>query len=271
MKHTIIALTVIASFSATAAVSDAEFNQVQTDVFRVKTSLTGVQNVVTNINTNVVGNTVKIDALQTQVDNGLVNLNSKVNEVKATADKNTQAITALGGRMSTAESSLASQDKRISAVEARHLAQDGKDGKDGATGATGANGKDGAKGDAGLAGANGSDGKDGANGADGAPGQKGDTGEKGDKGDSFVSQAVIDAIEQNNHDIKRVGAIGAAQANLHYNANRSGYAIALGEYRGVTGIAGGLQYGITESTAVTLQAAYDGKYTSASVGFHGDW
>ncbi|AEJ81396.1 gp20 [Erwinia phage vB_EamM-Y2] len=75
-------------------------------------------------------------------------------------------------------------------------------------------------------------------------------------------------IETNRRDIRRVGATAVASANLHYDASNSGYAVSVGEYRGETAIAGGLQYGITEQSAATVQVSYDGTGTGASVGFH---
>ncbi len=76
------------------------------------------------------------------------------------------------------------------------------------------------------------------------------------------------AIETNRRDIKRVGASAIAAANLHYDASNSGYAISVGEYRGETAIAGGLQFGVTDHSAATVQVSYDGTGTGASVGFH---
>ncbi|WJN64028.1 hypothetical protein Erwinia_phage_Fougasse_00065 [Erwinia phage Fougasse] len=75
-------------------------------------------------------------------------------------------------------------------------------------------------------------------------------------------------IETNRRDIRRVGATAVASANLHYDASNSGFAVSIGEYRGETAIAGGLQYGITEHSAATVQVSYDGTGTGASVGFH---
>lgn len=88
----------------------------------------------------------------------------------------------------------------------------------------------------------------------------------------------IKGIKRNEQDIKDIkksvknlGAGMAANSNLHYNANQSGYAVAVGEYQGSTAIAGGTQFRTGSNTAVTLQVSYDGEGTGASVGFHGNY
>lgn len=78
-------------------------------------------------------------------------------------------------------------------------------------------------------------------------------------------------IEDNSRAIKRLGATAEAAANLHYNANHSGYAIAAGEYNGESALAAGIQFKTSQSTAITLQASYDAESTGGSVGFHGDF
>lgn len=195
--------------------------------------------------------------------------------------------------------------RRISALENRPTPTNGVDGKDGRDGR---NGMDGAKGDKGDTGDKGDKGDKGDTGAAGVDGKTIVDQETKDKVafnaknihaldertfktdvESFRQQAGIQqnatAIKQlegdvaqlkqdvssNTKAIKRVGAIGAAQANLHYNRSENGFAIAVGEYRGEAGIAGGLQFNMTQNSAVTVQAAYDGQDTSASLGMHGSW
>lgn len=80
-----------------------------------------IQTIVQNENNarkaEIAANTAKIDSnkadadkqigdLQTHVDNGLVTLNTKVNTAQAAADKNTQAVTALGGRVTAVETKV---------------------------------------------------------------------------------------------------------------------------------------------------------------------
>lgn len=75
-------------------------------------------------------------------------------------------------------------------------------------------------------------------------------------------------IETNRRDIKRVGAAAISAANLHYNDSESGYAVAIGNYRGETAIAGGIQFHVHNRTAATAQVSYDGSGTGVSVGLH---
>lgn len=78
-------------------------------------------------------------------------------------------------------------------------------------------------------------------------------------------------IKVNSRAIKRLGATAEAAANLHYNANNSGYAIAAGEYNGESALAAGIQFRTGQSTAITVQASYDAESTGGSAGFHGDF
>ncbi|MGV2814580.1 YadA-like family protein [Enterobacter cancerogenus] len=78
-------------------------------------------------------------------------------------------------------------------------------------------------------------------------------------------------IENNSRAIKRLGATAEAAANLHYNSNHSGYAIAVGEYNGESALATGIQFQTGKTTALTLQASYDDESAGGSVGFHGDF
>lgn len=158
----------------------------------------------------------------------------------------------------------------------------------------GVDGKDGVNGEAGKAGVNGSNGIDGKAGRDGNNGKDGvttvrhelDTQTKAvvlshSRAISNNSAAIernsqrIDrnakAIADNTKAIKHVGAMAAASANLHYNVNHSGYAVAAGEYKGSTAFAGGVQVQTSATTAITFQASYDGESVGASVGFHGDF
>lgn len=274
ITFTAVAYSVLFALSANAAVSDAEFSQVQTDLFRVKTSMNGVQAVITTTNAGMVNNKVAIDALQKHVDDGFVNLNSKVNDASNLAKANEGKITALGSR--------------VSAIEARPLPVDGKNGLDGKDGKDGAPGKDGANGKDGIDGKDGNNGKDGAKGdtgAVGAQGVKGDTGDKGDKGDagkdgadgkdgvsaSFDASKFEAEIQNLQDGINRVGALSMATSGLHYNGMESGGAVALGTYNGANAIAVGTQYQINTNAAATLQGVYDGKNFGASAGVHWNW
>ncbi|MCS5736852.1 hypothetical protein, partial [Herbiconiux daphne] len=78
-------------------------------------------------------------------------------------------------------------------------------------------------------------------------------------------------IKEVRKQVKAVGAMASASANLHYNRAENGYAVAVGEYDGSTAIAGGLQFNTSANTAVTVQASYDGEAAGASVAFHGSW
>lgn len=78
-------------------------------------------------------------------------------------------------------------------------------------------------------------------------------------------------IKDVKQSVKRLGASAAASANLHYNRAESGYAVAVGEYKGATAIAGGVQFNTSANTAATVQVSYDGEGVGASVGFHGSW
>lgn len=177
--------------------------------------------------------------------------------------------------------------------------KDGKDGINGHDGAAGADGKDGhdgvdgkqgPAGRDGLNGANGKDGKDGLNGTNGKDGAKGDTGaagkdghngatgKKGAAGKDFDSKPVnarIDHLSKRvdnlDHRINRVGSLSMASSSLHFNNNHSGYAMALGQYRDSVAIAGGLQFNITEHSAATIQATYDGQDVAVGAGVHGDF
>ncbi|MCS5736720.1 YadA C-terminal domain-containing protein, partial [Herbiconiux daphne] len=151
----------------------------------------------------------------------------------------------------------------------------------------------------------GADGKDGAEGKQGVSGKKGATGSNGKDGvTTVITKTVVDnetratvlshsrainrnsaaiernskAIERNTKQIaantkaiKQVGAMAQATSNLHYNASNSGYAMAVGEYKGAVAFAGGVQKQINEHTAVTVQVSYDGDSVGASVGIHGDF
>lgn len=61
----------------------------------------------TKVDANKAATDKQIGDLQTHVDNGLVNLNTKVNTAQAAADKNAQAITGLGQRVTKVESDTA--------------------------------------------------------------------------------------------------------------------------------------------------------------------
>uniref|UniRef100_UPI0034CD6BF6 YadA-like family protein n=1 Tax=Enterobacter hormaechei TaxID=158836 RepID=UPI0034CD6BF6 len=82
---------------------------------------------------------------------------------------------------------------------------------------------------------------------------------------------VENEIENNKRAIKRLGAASEATANLHFNANHSGYAIAAGEYDGETALAAGVQFRTSKTTAISLQASYDAESTGGSIGLHGDF
>ncbi|UHO31188.1 hypothetical protein K7R23_00070 [Citrobacter rodentium NBRC 105723 = DSM 16636] len=86
-----------------------------------------------------------------------------------------------------------------------------------------------------------------------------------------VARGLQKQINHNGKAIKRLGASAQATANLHYNANHNGYAIAVGEYNSETALAGGLQFNTGKSTAVTVQGSYDAESFGGSVGLHGDW
>ncbi|WP_318373622.1 YadA C-terminal domain-containing protein [Enterobacter sp.] len=86
-----------------------------------------------------------------------------------------------------------------------------------------------------------------------------------------VAKGLQKQIDRNNKAIKRLGASAQATANLHYNANRSGYAVSVGDYRGETALAGGLQFRAGNHSAVTVQGSYDAEAFGGSVGLHGDW
>lgn len=92
-----------------------------TDNTRQDGQIRNIQTIVQNENNarkaDIAANKAAIDAnkaatdksisdLQTHTDDGFVKLNAKVNDVKAVSDKNTQAITALGGRMTTVETKV---------------------------------------------------------------------------------------------------------------------------------------------------------------------
>lgn len=79
------------------------------------------------------------------------------------------------------------------------------------------------------------------------------------------------AIETNRRDIKRVGANAVAAANLHYNGVNSGYGLSVGNYRGETALAGGLQFNVSEHAAITTQVSYDGSGTGVAAGIHSDF
>ena len=86
-----------------------------------------------------------------------------------------------------------------------------------------------------------------------------------------VAKGLQKQITSNKRAIKRLGASSQATANLHYNANRNGYAVAVGEYNGETALAGGIQFNSGKHTAVTVQGSYDAEAFGGSVGLHGDW
>lgn len=86
-----------------------------------------------------------------------------------------------------------------------------------------------------------------------------------------VAKGLQHQIDHNSQAIKRLGASAQATSNLHYNANRSGYAVSVGDYRGETALAGGLQFRAGSHNAVTLQGSYDAEAFGGSVGLHGDW
>jgi len=86
-----------------------------------------------------------------------------------------------------------------------------------------------------------------------------------------VAKGLQKQITDNKRAIKRLGASSQATGNLHYNANRNGYALAVGEYNGETALAGGVQFTSGKHTAVTVQTSYDAEAFGGSVGLHGDW
>ena len=78
-------------------------------------------------------------------------------------------------------------------------------------------------------------------------------------------------IHENRKTINQVGAMSQATSNLHYAGHQSGYAVAVGEYDNETAIAGGLNFGLTAKTSVSVQISYDGNATGGSVGLSGSW
>ena len=190
-------------------------------------------------------------------------------------------------------------DAQRIAAQVQAQVKDGVNGKDGVDGKRGLNGVDGKKGATGEKGESitGKRGANGSNGLDGKDGKDADQAQVNSNSAAIIAHSrvinnhatAIDRnsaaiannskrIDRNSKDIaanrkaiKQVGAMAAASANLHYNVNHNGYAVAAGEYNGATAIAGGVQFQTGEHTAVTLQASYDGEAVGASVGFHGDF
>ena len=78
-------------------------------------------------------------------------------------------------------------------------------------------------------------------------------------------------IHENRKTINQVGAMSQATSNLHYAGHQSGYAVAVGEYDNETAVAGGLNFGLTAKTSVSVQVSYDGNATGGSVGLSGSW
>ncbi|MCS5452483.1 hypothetical protein ACJVQT_23185 [Enterobacter huaxiensis] len=78
-------------------------------------------------------------------------------------------------------------------------------------------------------------------------------------------------IKDTSERTKRTQAMSQALTSLHYNGNVSGYAVGAGAMAGKEAIAGGLQYGIDEHHAVTMQSSWDGEDAGLGVGFHGDF
>ncbi|WP_347254743.1 YadA C-terminal domain-containing protein [Leminorella grimontii] len=75
-------------------------------------------------------------------------------------------------------------------------------------------------------------------------------------------------IDQNRQKIKKVGAMAQAIAGLHYDANNSGLAVAVGEYDGASSVAGGAQFRTTYRSAATVSVSWDGDAAGANVGWH---
>ena len=86
-----------------------------------------------------------------------------------------------------------------------------------------------------------------------------------------VAKGLQKQIDHNRRAINRLGANSQAVANLHYNGNKSGYAIAVGQYGSETALAGGLQFNVTRHNALTVQAGFDAGHTGGSIGLHGDF
>lgn len=86
-----------------------------------------------------------------------------------------------------------------------------------------------------------------------------------------VAKGLKNQINRNKRAIKRMGASSQATANLHYNGNKNGYAVALGQYSDETSLAGGLQFKVSAHNAITAQVSYDAEHMGGSIGLHGDW
>ncbi|POT56094.1 hypothetical protein C3432_19135 [Citrobacter amalonaticus] len=173
----------------------------------------------------------------------------------------------------------AAQDAAIRNLQNMPVARNGVSGRDGIDGKAGHDGKDGAQGQSGATGATGRAGAQGARGLTGAAGHDGKDGVT-----AIVQQTAAADLETKaqaakneqdiaelKRDVRNLGASAQASANLHYNANQSGYAVAVGQYESSTAIAGGMQFQANAHSAVTVQASYDGTAAGGSLGFHSDF
>ncbi|NKE94731.1 hypothetical protein, partial [Pantoea agglomerans] len=82
-----------------------------------------------------------------------------------------------------------------------------------------------------------------------------------------------DRIDENSKKIKQIGDNAAAMSSLHFDANHSSWALSTGTANGEgAGFAAGIQKGVTEHSAVSIQASTD-SYGGwmAGAGVHGDF
>ncbi|OQV43260.1 hypothetical protein BZ160_03810 [Pantoea vagans] len=82
-----------------------------------------------------------------------------------------------------------------------------------------------------------------------------------------------DRIDENSKKIKQIGDNAAAMSSLHFDANHNSWALSTGTANGEgAGFAAGIQKGVTEHSAVSIQASTD-SYGGwmAGAGVHGDF